>query len=220
VRPRRAAHVADRRGGTEFASTARDGPAAGERGNVSRRSANSSRTLPSPARDGSDMTTPPGDAPRRFPVSAGLLLGLGLGGFFDGIVLHQVLQWHHMLTSAGYPADTLANLELNVLADGLFHASTYVFTALGLALLWRHARMRHPWWSGRMLAGSMLMGFGLFNVVEGIVDHHVLGLHHVNETVPREQWVYWDVGFLVWGAAMLVGGWALLRAGRRRSPGP
>jgi uncharacterized membrane protein len=40
-----------------------------------------------------------------FPVSAGILLGLGLGGFFDGIIWHQVLQWHHMLTSAGYPAD-------------------------------------------------------------------------------------------------------------------
>ena len=38
-----------------------------------------------------------------FPVSAGILFGLGLGGFFDGIILHQVLQWHHMLTSAGYP---------------------------------------------------------------------------------------------------------------------
>jgi uncharacterized membrane protein len=25
-------------------------------------------------------------------------MGLGLGGFLDGIVLHQVLQWHHMLT--------------------------------------------------------------------------------------------------------------------------
>ncbi|TIP73091.1 MAG: DUF2243 domain-containing protein, partial [Mesorhizobium sp.] len=35
---------------------------------------------------------------RRFPTSAGILLGLGLGGFFDGIVLHQLLQWHHMAT--------------------------------------------------------------------------------------------------------------------------
>jgi hypothetical protein len=49
-------------------------------------------------------------AQRRFPVSAGILLGLGLGGFFDGIVLHQILQWHHMATSAGYPADSLENL--------------------------------------------------------------------------------------------------------------
>jgi uncharacterized membrane protein len=60
----------------------------------------------------------------------------------------------------------------------------------------------------------MLVGFGLFNLVEGTIDHHLLGLHHVNETAPREQWIYWDVGFLVWGAAMLVGGLYLLKRGR------
>jgi Predicted membrane protein (DUF2243) len=57
--------------------------------------------------------------------------------------------------------------------------------------------------------------FGIFNLVEGIFDHHLLGIHHVNETVPGEQWIYWDLGFLGWGAAMLIGGWLLLRAGRR-----
>ena len=154
-----------------------------------------------------------------FPVSAGVLFGLGLGGFFDGIVLHQVLQWHHMLTSAGYPADSVANLRINTLADGLFHASTYAFVLAGLAVLWRSARRTHLRWSGKLLAGTLLMGFGLFNLVEGVVDHHLLGIHHVNETTPREHWIYWDLGFLLWGAAMLVGGWSLLRAGRRESPG-
>ena len=76
---------------------------------------------------------------RHFPLSAGVLLGMGLGGFFDGIVLHQILQWHHMFTSAGYAADSLPNLEFNVLWDGIFHASTYLFTVFGIALLWRHA---------------------------------------------------------------------------------
>jgi uncharacterized membrane protein len=64
----------------------------------------------------------------------------------------------------------------------------------------------------------MLIGFGLFNVVEGIVDHHLLGIHHVNETVPGGQWIYWDVGFLLWGAAMIVAGWALYRSGQRTVP--
>ena len=42
----------------------------------------------------------------------GFLLGIGFGGFVDGIVLHQLLQWHHMLTSTGdYPATTIAGLE-------------------------------------------------------------------------------------------------------------
>jgi uncharacterized membrane protein len=54
-------------------------------------------------------------------------------------------------------------------------------------------------------------------VVEGIVDHHLLGIHHVNETVPREQWIFWDIGFLIWGAAMLIGGWLLLRRGQQKT---
>jgi uncharacterized membrane protein len=54
-------------------------------------------------------------AAQSFPLSAGVLFGLGLGGFFDGIVLHQILQWHHMLTSAGYPPTSVENLEINTL---------------------------------------------------------------------------------------------------------
>jgi uncharacterized membrane protein len=155
----------------------------------------------------------PGD----FPTSAGVLFGLGLGGFFDGIVLHQILQWHHMVTSAGFPPDSVQNLKINTLLDGLFHASTYLFVAAGLVILWRHAHRVHVRWSTKLLVGTMLLGFGAFNVVEGIVDHHLLGLHHVNETVPADQWVYWDVGFLIWGAAMIVIGWWLKRAGAEQT---
>lgn len=150
-----------------------------------------------------------------FPTVAGIFLGLGLGGFFDGIILHQVLQWHHMLTSAGYPANNLDNLKFNVMWDGLFHISTYLFTATGLTILSRHAFQPHAPWSRKMLFGAMLMGFGIFNVVEGTVDHHLLGIHHVNETVLPEQWIYWDIGFLVWGALMLVGGWFLWQSGKQ-----
>jgi uncharacterized membrane protein len=151
-----------------------------------------------------------------FPISAGILLGLGLGGFFDGIVLHQILQWHHMVTSAGYAPDSVPNLEVNTFWDGVFHAGTYISTVAGFYGLWRSARMRHVRWSGRLMLGSLLIGFGLFNLLEGIANHHLLGIHHVNETVPREQWIHWDVAFLAWGAAMLVGGWRLLRSGQRR----
>ena len=154
---------------------------------------------------------------RGFPASAGFFLGLGLGGFFDGIILHQVLQWHHMVTSAGFPPDTVENLKINTLWDGLFHLSTYIFVALGLIILWHAAHKQHVYWSGKMLFGTILLGFGVFNVVEGMVDHHILGIHHVNETVPPEQWVYWDVGFLLWGAAMIVGGWLLFKAGQHET---
>jgi uncharacterized membrane protein len=150
-----------------------------------------------------------------FPLKAGILLGLGLGGLFDGIVLHQLLQWHHLVTSAGYPPDSVENLKVNTFWDGVFHAATYVFVVLGLVVLWRASRHRQVRWSGTVLLGSLLMGFGIFNLVEGTVDHQILGLHHVNETAPREQWILWDLGFLAWGAGMLAAGCLLLRAGGR-----
>ncbi len=89
--------------------------------------------------------------------------------------------------------------------------------ALGVIVLWRAARQGPLRPSGTLLLGSVLMGFGIFNLVEGLVDHQILGLHHVNETVPREQWILWDVGFLVWGALMLGGGWLMIRRDRGRS---
>ena len=152
---------------------------------------------------------------RGFPVSAGILLGLGLGGFFDGIVLHQLLQWHHMV-SGWRPITDLRGLELNTLWDGVFHAFTYVFVVAGLLILWRSARRLHLAWSNRMFFGTLLIGFGLFNCVEGLVNHQLLGLHHVNELAPRASWIYWDIGFLIWGAAMIVGGALLTFSGKRR----
>jgi uncharacterized membrane protein len=151
----------------------------------------------------------------RFPVAAGVLLGVGLGGFFDGIVFHQLLQWHHMLTSAGYPPDSVRNLEVNTLWDGLFHAATYVVTAIGLGLLWRAARQRHAAWSGKLLAGTLLAGWGGINLVEGLVDHFILRIHHVRSG-PYQ--LAWDLGFLAWGALMLGAGWWLIRAGQAKTP--
>ena len=151
----------------------------------------------------------------RCPVSGGVLLGVGLGGFFDGIVFHQLLQWHHMLTSAGYPPDSVRNLEVNTLWDGLFHATAYVLTAIGLGLLWRAARQRHVPWSGKLLAGTLLAGWGGFNLVEGLVDHFILGIHHVRSG-PNQ--LAWDLGFLAWGALMLGAGWWLIRAGQAETP--
>ena len=143
--------------------------------------------------------------------NAGLLLGLGLGGFFDGIVLHQLLQWHHMVSNvASSSPETVPGLRLNTLADGLFHAVTYIFTVLGVALLWRALRAGGRG-TARQLFGLVLLGWGVFNVVEGIVDHLLLGIHHVNETAPREQWLWWDIAFLLWGAVMTAGGWWLWR---------
>jgi uncharacterized membrane protein len=147
------------------------------------------------------------------PLAPGVMLGIGLGGFVDGIVLHQILQWHHMLTSAGYPADSLPNLVLNTFFDGLFHAGGWIATAIGLVKLDRAIR-RGLLWSGERLLGAMAIGWGSFNLVEGILNHHVLGLHHVKESAANP--FLWDLGFLAFGAVLVIVGLALARRAAAR----
>lgn len=151
-----------------------------------------------------------------------ILLGVGLGGFFDGIVLHQILQWHHMLTATGdHPATTVPGLEANTLWDGLFHATTWAVVAVGLFMLWSRAREGGTVWSWRSLLGWSLVGWGLFNLVEGIVDHHILQIHHVRS--GSDELAY-DLAFLASGALLGVAGWLIARsddrANRRPRPRP
>jgi uncharacterized membrane protein len=158
------------------------------------------------------LAAPPGRRETRTGslVVAGLLLGIGFGGFFDGIVLHQILQWHHLLTSTGaHPATTVAGLEANTLADGLFHAFTFVASLAGLFLLWAGLR-RGTQLSARGLVGLMLAGWGGFNLVEGVIDHQILTLHHVNYA----NVALWDAVFLIFGAILVIGGVLLARPHR------
>jgi uncharacterized membrane protein len=144
-------------------------------------------------------------------ISAGVLLGTGLGGFVDGILLHQLLQWHNMLSSRLPPTD-LVTMKVNMVWDGLFHAFTWLVTALGVGLLWRAGKRPEVPWSTRTFVGSLSLGWGAFNVVEGLIDHHLLGIHHVHPGVGQ---LAWDVGFLLFGALLVGAGWALIRAGRK-----
>jgi uncharacterized membrane protein len=141
-------------------------------------------------------------------VAAGVLLGIGLGGFLDGILFHQILQLHNML-SAVRPKTTLVNMEINMFWDGLFHALTWTMTALGLGMLWAAVRREDVPLSTRAFVGSMVLGWGLFNLVEGIIDHHLLNLHHV---VERLGVSVYDYAFLGSGVLFILLGWRLIRA--------
>jgi uncharacterized membrane protein len=142
----------------------------------------------------------------------GIVLGAGLGGFVDGIVLHQILQWHHLLTGTEeFPATTLEDLEVNTLWDGLFHLATLILVAAGLSLLWRARGNGRNVGSGRVLVGWALVGWGLFNLIEGIVDHHILGIHHVRSG-PNE--LLFDVAFLAFGAVLALVGYRLATSER------
>lgn len=140
-------------------------------------------------------------------LSAGLALGIGMGGFVDGILFHQILQLHNML-SARIPNTDYVGAKVNMVWDGVFHAGVWTLTAAGVLLLWRAGRTAGADLSGRLLAGALLIGWGLFNIVEGAIDHHLLQLHHVYEPLGLSAW---DYAFLCWGAAMVVAGWLLVR---------
>jgi uncharacterized membrane protein len=159
------------------------------------------------------MSTAGPSETRRPPSRAsGLLYGLGLGGFVDGIVLHQLLQWHHMVSSEE-PVDTVAGLELNTLADGLFHAVTWILVVAGSVTAlraWRAGRLAPSW---GFQVGLVLAGWGVFNLVEGLVDHQLLGVHHVRDDLGGP--ISWDLGFLASGVLLVVVGWALHARGRR-----
>jgi len=149
--------------------------------------------------------------------TSSFLLGIGLGGFIDGIVLHQILQWHHMLTSTGsHPSTTVAGLEANTLADGFFHLATWVIVMVGTTLAirdWQRGRFAPPW---RAHVGNLLGGWGAFNLVEGLIDHELLGIHHVRDDLGGP--IGWDVGFLVFGALLVVIGIAMTRGAPARAP--
>jgi len=151
-------------------------------------------------------------------VRAGAVLGAGLGGFFDGIVLHQILQFHHMLSAHPDPS-VATDLPLNVTADGLFHAATYLLTVAGIALLWRAWRDPTVPVSERSVLGSTLLGWGLFNVVEGVVNHQLLGVHHVWPAGPGPV-LLWDAAFLAWGVLFVAGGYLLVRGDATRTTTP
>jgi uncharacterized membrane protein len=149
-------------------------------------------------------------------ISAGLLLGAGLGGFIDGIVLHQILQWHNMLSNVRPPVDLVA-MKYNMVWDGIFHAFTWVMVALGVGRLWLAGKSSTVPWSTRTLVGSLLMGWGLFNLVEGLIDHQLLEIHHVH---PGPGQLAWDLAFLAFGLVAMVAGWASIRSGRRDAVPP
>jgi uncharacterized membrane protein len=149
----------------------------------------------------------------RFPAAPGFLIGVALAGLFDGIVLHQILQWHHMICVESHcVSKTVASLQRATFYDGLFHAVMWVVLLLGLGLLTR-AIASNADFSRPRFWGSVLLGAGIFNVVEGIVDHQMLQIHHVRFGPGMPAW---DVGFLIVSAILALVGWGKLRRGQGR----
>ena len=146
-------------------------------------------------------------------IRYGTALGFALGGFFDGILLHQILQWHHLLSLV----PGVESLRAQVLWDGYFHVLMYVIAAVALWGLWRaHRRVQTR---GRPLFGALLVGFGLWHIVDTFLSHWILGIHRIRVDSPNP--LLWDLIWLVvFGLAPLFAGVSMLRGGgggRRRA---
>jgi uncharacterized membrane protein len=86
-------------------------------------------------------------------IATGTIMGVGMGGFVDGILFHQILQIHNMLSAKISPT-SLVNVQTTMVWDGLFHALTWVMIAIGIAMLWHVGKQRDVPWSGRTFAGG------------------------------------------------------------------
>jgi uncharacterized membrane protein len=145
-------------------------------------------------------------------VAAGTLLGLGMGGFLDGILLHQVLQWHQMLSNQLTP-DTLLTKNVNMFWDGVFHLGTWAFTALGIGALWHVAKRDDVVRSTPVLAGAALFGWGAFNILDSVANHYGFKLHNVREVTDSPA--AWNAGFLLVGILQVLVGWWVVSPKRR-----
>jgi uncharacterized membrane protein len=149
--------------------------------------------------------------PLELPMAkrAGIMLGLGLGGFVDGILLHQILHWHNM-ASAVVPPVTMESMADNMRWDGFFHAAVWLLTIIGVYWLLADARRGRRLPDGKAFTGLLIFGWGLFNLVEGVIDHELLGLHHVRDLpthVPAYDWLF--LAFA--GLGLMLLGWLMAR---------
>ncbi len=154
--------------------------------------------------------------------TSAVLLGIGLGGLVDNILLQQLLQLHFMVSGVIPPTDVMA-LRTNIRWGGVYDAVCWCVAIAGVITLYRAARHRMPVPSPRSFTGSVLLGWGVFNLLEGLLNHEILGIHHV---VTAQHLLAGDLLYLVFGATLpiVVGAflvrprrdWMARRAPRRR----
>lgn len=137
---------------------------------------------------------------------SGYVLGFALGGFFDGILLHQVLQWHHLLSLV----DGAGGIRDQIVYDGLFHLLMYAVAIVGLVLLARSRVDLDRAGAGRRLLVNTLVGFGVWQFVDVGLAHWLMGIHRVRLDTPNP--LFWDVAWLfVFGIIPLIAAWLLAR---------
>src|SRR5918992_4527918 len=142
----------------------------------------------------------------RRPTVSVILIGIGLAGLIDITIFHQILQWHHTTSNKIIP-NTMESLQMNILWDGVFLAFSLIITIIGVSLLWyasnsknKNSLLSNKW----SFIGLIFIGFGGFNIIEGIINHHILEMHHVIDVA--NPFVFDLIFLVVGGLAFLVTG--------------
>ena len=110
----------------------------------------------------------------RSTLFTGILIGIGIIGFLDETIFHQILQWHTFY----WQTDSFGR----ILSDGLFHVFSTLLLLWGTFRIWR-GRANGTLSSQNILIAGILIGAGGFNFYDGIIQHAILHLHLVNELV-------------------------------------
>jgi uncharacterized membrane protein len=130
-------------------------------------------------------------------IGSGVLIGIGVAGFIDETVFHQLLHWHHF-----YDESTPT---LGLVSDGFFHAGSWLCIVVGF-FLFADLQRRRATVPKRLWAGALL-GWGGFQVYDGLIQHKVLGLHQIRYGVDL---LPYDVGWNVVGGVGIIVGIVLL----------
>src|SRR5690625_3096635 len=132
---------------------------------------------------------------------SGFLFGLGLIAFFDEVVFHQLLRWHHFYDRA--------TTEIGIISDGLFHAFSWFATIGGLFLLAdlrrRQGLIWTKWW------GAVFLGAGLFQLYDGVIQHKVMRIHQIRYV---ENVIIYDIVWITLAIIFIIVGWYLWRKPR------
>ncbi|MFV8829118.1 DUF2243 domain-containing protein [Alkalihalobacterium sp. APHAB7] len=134
---------------------------------------------------------------------SGILFGLGLIAFFDEVVFHQLLHWHHFYD--------LSTTSVGLISDGLFHAFSWFATIAGL-FLFADLRRRNALWVTRWW-GGVFLGAGVFQLYDGIIQHKIMRIHQIRYV---ENVIVYDIIWNIFAVALIIVGVILTYKTRRK----
>jgi uncharacterized membrane protein len=127
-------------------------------------------------------------------------------------VLHQILQWHEMISNRLSPT-TYTNKSINMFWDGIFEAITWIFTMAGIIMMWVSMKRKDLNLSNNLFVGGVISGWGVFNLLDSVFNHYLFRFHNVREFSPDKD--AWNLGFLIVSIVVILLGWLIMKSKRQ-----